>query len=114
MPIDYRQYPSDWKARRERILRRAGQHTDCYGNFHEARCEWCHAVNHDIHPRTGSIVVLTIAHLDHDKLNHDVTDDRLAALCQACHLGYDGEHHRHKRRMTRLGFGHPAQLGLGL
>ena len=34
-------------------------------------------------------VVLTIAHLDHDEENHDVTDDRLMAMCQYCHLVYD-------------------------
>lgn len=34
-------------------------------------------------------VVLTIAHLDHDELNHDVQLDRLRALCQLCHLRYD-------------------------
>jgi len=112
MPIDYRQYPAHWKAIRERILWRAGQHWDCYHNFHEARCEWCHAENHAPHPRTGSIVVLTIAHLDHDKENQDVADDRLAALCQACHLGHDREHHNHVRRMNRHAYGNPLQLTL--
>jgi hypothetical protein len=34
-------------------------------------------------------VVLTISHLDHDETNHEVTDDRLKALCQICHLRYD-------------------------
>jgi hypothetical protein len=34
-------------------------------------------------------VVLTVAHLDHDEGNHDVSDDRLAAWCQYCHLNYD-------------------------
>ncbi|GAF86137.1 unnamed protein product, partial [marine sediment metagenome] len=34
-------------------------------------------------------VVLTIAHLDHDEENHNVTDDRLKAACQLCHLRYD-------------------------
>ena len=36
-------------------------------------------------------VVLTIAHLDHDETNHDVTDDRLMAMCQICHLRYDAK-----------------------
>lgn len=34
-------------------------------------------------------VVLTVAHLDHDEKNHDVSDDRLKAMCQYCHLNYD-------------------------
>ena len=116
MPIDYSQYPRDWKAIRRRIMFRAGEwRASCHPSgeiITEARCEWCGAENHQPHPRTGSIVVLTVAHLDRDKENHQVTDDRLAALCQACHLGHDREHHNHVRRMHWLGFGHSAQLEL--
>lgn len=36
-------------------------------------------------------VILTIAHLDHDEINHEVSDDRLRALCQLCHLRYDAK-----------------------
>jgi hypothetical protein len=36
-------------------------------------------------------IVLTIAHLDHDETNWEVTDDRLKAMCQKCHLTYDGK-----------------------
>jgi hypothetical protein len=112
MPIDYSLYPRDWKVIRARIMRRAGEHWDCYHNFHEARCEWCKATNHQPHPRTGSMVVLTVAHLDHDKENDQVPDDRLAALCQSCHLGHDREHHNHVRRMHWLGYGNQAQKEL--
>ena len=34
-------------------------------------------------------IILTVAHLDHDPENWDVSDDRLAALCQKCHLTHD-------------------------
>ncbi len=34
-------------------------------------------------------VCLTVAHLDHDELNHEVSIERLRALCQLCHLRYD-------------------------
>ena len=78
MPCDYSIYPPEWKAIRQRILERAGH-----------RCEWCGAENGMPHPETGSIVILTTAHLDHDPENWDVDDSRLAALCQRCHLGYD-------------------------
>ena len=122
MPIDYRQYPAHWKAIRARILARAGNH-----------CEGCGVENHVYGYYDGERfcrlgfeptqewdalaldgyktfrIVLTIAHLDHDKENQDVTDDRLAALCQACHLGHDREHHNHVRRMNRHGHGNPAQ-----
>ena len=36
-------------------------------------------------------VIITIAHIDHDETNHDVSDDRLKALCQICHLRLDAK-----------------------
>lgn len=42
-------------------------------------------------------VVLTIAHLDHDETNHNVSDDRLKALCQLCHLRYDAKEKYNRR-----------------
>lgn len=36
-------------------------------------------------------VVLTIAHLDHDENNHEISDERLKAACQLCHLRYDAK-----------------------
>lgn len=98
--IDYSEYPPDWWKRRERILKRAGN-----------RCEWCGAENKRPHPVTGSKVVLTIAHLDHDHDNWDVADDRLAALCQRCHLNYDRPRHINKRKYGRKYDG-PQQLKL--
>lgn len=46
-------------------------------------------------------VVLTIAHLDHDETNHLVTDDRLKAMCQLCHLRYDA-YEKYRRSISRL------------
>jgi hypothetical protein len=46
-------------------------------------------------------IVLTIAHLDHDKINHEVKLERLAALCQKCHLGHDINHHTNNRKYGR-------------
>lgn len=45
-------------------------------------------------------VILTIAHLDHDENNHEVSDDRLKALCQLCHLRYDAK--EKYRRASKL------------
>lgn len=99
MPIDYAKYPSDWWERRARILERAGEERDESGQvIVEASCEWCNAENYAPHPVTDSRVVLTVAHLDHDADNADVADDRLAALCQRCHLGYDRSKHLRKRK----------------
>ncbi len=73
---------AEWKALRAAILQRARD-----------RCEGgpaypdCRAANHEAHPVTGSRVVLTIAHLDHDPGNSH--PDNLRALCQRCHNTHD-------------------------
>lgn len=125
MPIDYKEYPKNWKNEiRPAVLQRAGN-----------KCEWCGLENHAVIKREKngfrrptaaewdiihskvrngdysfqrsikfhgfSIVVLTIAHLDHDKSNHDVELSRLAALCQKCHLGHDIGHHVANRKYGR-------------
>jgi protein-arginine kinase activator protein McsA len=86
MPIDYKKYPPNWREIRDRILKRAAH-----------KCEQCGIDNYAINAR-GSKVVLTIAHLDHDADNWEVSDDRLKAMCQACHLGYDRHRHVRKRK----------------
>ncbi len=45
-------------------------------------------------------VILTVAHLDHDELNHDVKDERLKAMCQLCHLRYDAKE-KYKRAFNK-------------
>lgn len=108
MPIDYKEYPSNWKTEiRPSVLERA---KNC--------CEFCGVKNHSLIWRNGkgindweywpegmeseawsldgkkaTKIILTIAHLDHDKLNHDIDLERLKALCQKCHLQYDIKHH---------------------
>ena len=82
------------------------------------RCEGCGAVNYEYHPVTGSRVVLTVAHLDHDPANCDGMDkgfpmlskekSNLRAWCQKCHNTYDAP-------MRRAGINERAavdQLGL--
>lgn len=49
--------------------------------------------------RKPTIIVLTIAHLDHQPEN--CTDDNLAAMCQRHHLAHDHEHHRRNAQATR-------------
>lgn len=117
MPIDYKEYPKNWKTEiRPAILERA---KNC--------CEQCGAPNHELiyrpdkkdkkkwllapdgHLANAMVldcikftkIILTIAHLDHDKQNHDVKLDRLQALCQRCHLLYDIEHHKANRKYGR-------------
>ena len=62
MPCDYSKYPKNWKSEiRPDILKRASN-----------RCEWCGAENYKPNPATGSKVILTIAHIDHDIKNNEL------------------------------------------
>ena len=63
------------------------------------KCEFCGAENYKQHPITGSKVVLTVAHLDHNPTN--CNDDNLKALCQKCHLSYDAKHHAETRNRAK-------------
>ena len=89
MPIDYKEYHPKWKliSRLIRFVRAKN------------RCEWCGAENHLPHPVTGSKVVLTVAHIDHDKKNNKFNN--LAALCQRCHLRHDLPQHVENRKYGR-------------
>ena len=89
MPIDYKEYCPEWPE----ISR--------YVRFERAknRCENCGAENHKPHFVTGSKVVLTVAHLNHDK--NDNRHENLKALCQRCHFGHDRHLHAHSRKYGR-------------
>lgn len=116
MPCDYKKYPADWKQIRARILERDGHrckfcgvpnytlvmtingirmpHYESFASYKEAKAYRDRRTS-VYHP----IVVLTIAHL-----NHDTTDNRdevLAALCQRCHLEHDKYLHATNARGTR-------------
>jgi len=87
MPVNYEKYPPNWKTEiRPRILERA-----------KHKCENCGVSNY-IRKDNGKRVVLTIAHLDHDESNWNVTDERLKALCQACHFRYDNKDNQRRKR----------------
>ena len=88
MPFNRDLYPSNWPAISRRIRERA-----------DWRCEFCGARNGQPHPETGSRVVLTVAHLDHNPQN--CADDNLRALCQRCHLRYDARLHAQHAAQTR-------------
>ena len=94
-------YPKNWPAISKRIRHeRAGN-----------RCEWCDAANGRPHPVTGSIVVLTVAYLDHDPANN--ANDNLAALCQRCPNTYDAPKrhaNRNHRRLRQAGHLHFDKL----
>lgn len=98
-PENRAKYPKDWPEISRRIrFERA-----------EGRCEKmlpgrilpnnsvltpyrCNAEHGKPHPDTGSTVILTVAHLDHNPEN--CADENLMAMCQRCHLRYDQHHHK--------------------
>ena len=88
MPFHRERYPADWPQISREVREAAGQ-----------ECEFCGASNGVPHPITGSLVVLTVAHLDHNPMNCD--RDNLRALCQKCHLSYDREEHTKNASRTR-------------
>lgn len=80
--MDYSNYPGDWLAISKRIRERADWRCEGSSAYPD-----CRAKNGMPNPRTGSKVVLTVAHLDHDTTNSDETN--LRAWCQLCHNTYD-------------------------
>ncbi|WP_204272270.1 hypothetical protein, partial [Enterobacter hormaechei] len=69
----------EWRREvRAPVLARAGNR--CEGTPQHPSCR---AENGKPHPDTGSIVVLTVAHMDQDVVDH--SDKNLRALCQRCH-----------------------------
>lgn len=84
-------YPPDWKEISLAIRERAGWVCEGSPAYPDCRAE-----NGKPHPVTGSKVVLTVAHLDHNPPNCD--PDNLRAWCQRCHLKYDIKRHIHNRR----------------
>lgn len=116
-------YPDDWPLISLRIRReRAGGRCECVGECgtdHRAELDdnptaealdddqlllvelfgpdlnRCLAEQRRPHPVTGSLVILTVAHLDHTPEN--CADENLRAMCQRCHLRYDAPHHAETR-----------------
>lgn len=79
--------------------------TDLFVSILGGRCEGspaypdCRAEHGRPHPVTGSKVVLTVAHLDHNTDHNEPSN--LRAMCQRCHLTYDAAYHAANAAMTR-------------
>lgn len=114
-PENLARYPKDWKQIRQRILERAGNCCEGSPAFPDCRIpngwfrnnttgettknawdteSWC-LVDGD----SVTLIVLTIAHLDHTPEHCD--DDNLRAWCQRCHLTYDAKLHAANLYATR-------------
>lgn len=99
-PENRDRYPDDWDQISARIKHRAGFRCECEGECgrgtHDGRCPNLHLL-----PAygTGSKVILTTAHLNHQP--EDCRPENLKAMCQGCHLHYDREHHAETAAATR-------------
>jgi len=86
-PENRARYPKDWAAR-SRFVR-----------FYRAenKCELCGAKNHQPHPITGSLVVLTCAHW-YDQTIENCSLLNLKAACQRCHNTHDAKERARNRK----------------
>lgn len=94
MPVNYKNYHPDWRNISRQIREQAGWRCEGTPRFPDCRAE-----NGRRHPDTGSKVVLTVAHMDHNPANNDPAN--LRALCQRCHLDWDHERHMANARRKR-------------
>ncbi len=96
MPMDRSKYPPFWGklSWHIRFVRASGR---CEGSPAYPNCQ---AVHGHPHPVTGSKVVLTVAHLDHDTTNNRFSN--LRAMCQKCHLTHDAQFHAQNAKKSRL------------
>ena len=104
MPINYKDYPSNWKEISRSIINRA-----------KDRCELCGAPNYvrvvrpDGLPQRWQLkqggdhnrgkwvkIILTVHHIDSDKKNNHSLN--LLCLCARCHLRLDAYRHLKNRR----------------
>ncbi len=81
-PENRARYPKDWPAISRRVREEAGNRCEGSPAYPDCRAE-----NHQPHPATGSKVILTVAHLDHQPEN--CARENLRAWCQRCHNTYD-------------------------
>ena len=109
-------YPSNWKQLRAAVLERAGNCCEGSPAYPECRVPNGWLRNNTTGETTDdgmlaeaweladgdsvTLIVLTIAHLEHDDLEtQDI--NRLRAWCQKCHLTYDAKHHAQNAAQTR-------------
>jgi len=111
-PENRGRYPTDWRTISDAIRTRAGGRCECRGECatrgaKSTACAApdatgrCSSLNGQPNPRTGSRVVLTVAHLDDTPEN--CHPGNLRAMCQACHLAYDHRLHQRNRLTSARG-----------
>lgn len=111
-PENRARYPKDWPAISRAAKDRAGWRCACTGECgrgtHTGRCPNRHG---QAAYGTGSLVILTTAHLNHQP--EDCHPDNLVPMCQGCHLHHDRGHHKVTAALTRAaGLAAAGQLTL--
>jgi hypothetical protein len=104
-PEERDRYPAEWPAisgwvKWDRAMGRCECEGECFSPRHhlyqfesgESRCPNYHG---EASRFTGSLIVLTTAHLTH--VPENVDPRLLRAMCQCCHLAYDAGHHAETR-----------------
>lgn len=103
-PENRDRYPDDWRDISTAVKEDAGWRCECRGECGRGEAHLgtdlrCTNLHGQPAYDTGSLVVLTTAHLDHTPENCD--RENLRAFCQGCHLHYDRAHHAETRAATR-------------
>lgn len=106
-PENRKLYPKTWKQISSWIrFQRAEGRCECRGEcgmvhnvaHHGGRCTRIHG-HRPADEISYTVVVLTVAHLDHDPENPHPMN--LKAMCQRCHLALDKEQHQKNAAETR-------------
>ena len=130
MPINYADYPPNWKTEiRPAILERAGHKCEfCGVPDRWYRITWTDGSDEAFKPCSDEafyagenfaagigpkpvLIVLTVAHL-FDKNPMNCHPKNLAALCQRCHNRHDSEQRKESRRKTEAAKVAALQSGL--
>lgn len=85
-------YPVDWKKISLKRREEAGWRCEGSPAYPD-----CRAANGQPHPVTGSRVVLTVAHLNHNPSDNRPENHKV--WCQRCHLTYDAPMKAERRRL---------------
>lgn len=88
-PENRGRYPKTWRAMVAAAAERSAGRCECDGKCGEEHYGGrCSALNGQLHPLTGSKVVLTLAH-EHGVPLEETSIDRMFHACQRCHNRYD-------------------------